>query len=139
MNALLNVYIWDPGRRVHVIFLLGGQKMVHTWHYSKFTEDTNWNKQKWCCCLNKNFSGTIDTIKHLKTFRIISNEFQFFLFILCWWYFSCLHMYLENFYKFYFHEQMFFKSLWQRETQVSFLGNNSLWTAQFLLTNLQVS
>ena len=38
-------------------------------------------------CQNKNFSGTSDTIRHLKTFRVISNEILVLLVILCWWYF----------------------------------------------------
>ena len=62
----------------------------------KFTEHANWNKQNWCYCQNKNFSGTSDTIKHWKTFRIISNEIPISLPILLWRYFSCFQMYSEN-------------------------------------------
>ena len=35
-----------------------------------------------CCCQSKNLSGTADTIKHLKTFRVISNEMLVLLLIL---------------------------------------------------------
>ena len=40
------------------------------------------------------WSGTRDTIRHLKTFGVISNEMPVLLFILCWCYFSCLQMYI---------------------------------------------
>ena len=36
-----------------------------------------------CCCQSKNFSGIRDTIRHLKTFRVISNEMPVLL-ILCY-------------------------------------------------------
>ena len=35
-----------------------------------------------CCCQSKNFRGTRDTIGHLKTFRVISNEVPVLLLIL---------------------------------------------------------
>ena len=38
----------------------------------------------------KNVSGTRDTIRHLKTFRVISNETPVLLLILSRCYFSCL-------------------------------------------------
>ena len=57
----------------------------------------------------KNFSGTGDTIRHLKTFRIISNEMSVLLLILSGCYFSCLKMYSDKFFNAYFYEQMFFK------------------------------
>ena len=69
----------------------------------------------------KNFSGASDTVRYLKTFRVISNETLVLLPILCWWYFSCLQMYSDTFFNVYFYEQIFFlKSLWQKETQASF-------------------
>ena len=57
----------------------------------------------------KNFSGTGDTIRHLKTFRIISNEMSFLLLILSGCYFSCLKMYSDKFFNAYFYEQMLFE------------------------------
>ena len=68
----------------------------------------------------KNFSGTGDTIRHLKTFRIISNEMSVLLLILSGCYFSCLKMYSDKFFNAYFYEQMFFEIFVARETQVSF-------------------
>ena len=56
----------------------------------------------------KEFSGTSDTIRHLKTFRIISNEMLvlllIFMLLMC---VSFLQMYSEKF-NVYFYEQMFF-------------------------------
>ena len=57
----------------------------------------------------KNFSGTGDTIRHLKTFRIISNEMSVLLLILSGCYFSCLKMYSDKFFNAYFYEQMLFE------------------------------
>ena len=50
-----------------------------------------------------------DAIRHLKTFRVISNEMLVLLLILCWCYFSCLQMYSEKFFNAYLCEQMFFE------------------------------
>ena len=50
----------------------------------------------------KNFSGTRDTIRHLKTFRVISNEMPVLL-ILSRSYFSCLKLYSDNFFNAYFY------------------------------------
>ena len=55
--------------------------------------------------LPKQVSGTSDTIRHLKTLRIISNEMPVLLFILCWWYFSCLQIYSDNSFNIYFYEE----------------------------------
>ena len=52
---------------------------------------------KWCCFQSNNFSRTRDTIRHLKSFRVISSEVLVLLLILCWYYFGCLKMYSENF------------------------------------------
>ena len=49
----------------------------------KLREDTNCNKQKWCHCQSKNFSGKRDTVKRLKTGRLISNKMPILLFTLC--------------------------------------------------------
>ena len=76
---------------------------------SKFTDEANKNKQKWCYCQRKNFIGTSDIIRHLKTFKTIFDEVPTLLFILCSWYFSCLQIYSEEFYKIYFHELVFFQ------------------------------
>ena len=57
----------------------------------------------------KNFSGTRDTIRHLKTFRVISNEMSVLLLILSGCYFSCLKMYSDKFFNAYFYEQMLFE------------------------------
>ena len=47
------------------------------------------------------------------------------LIILCWWYFSCLQMYSEKFFKIYYDEQMFFFSnlCGKRDTGQFFLRN----------------
>ena len=60
--------------------------------------------------LPKQVSGTSDTIRHLKTFRIISNEMPILFFILCWWYFSCLQIYSDNSFNIYFYEENFSKT-----------------------------
>ena len=140
MVVLLNVYICAL-RKKSVPFLPGGTVNIHSWHHSKFTDrqSTNWNKQKYCCCQSKNFSRARDTIKHLKTFRVISNEMPVLLLILCWCYFSCLKMYSEKFLMLTFMSKCFLKSLWQRETQLSIFWKIIAWTVKFSLTNLHVS
>ena len=66
-------------------FFLRRKLNVRTCHHSKFTEDVNCNKQKWCYCQSKSFSGTSgDTERHLKTSRIIFNEMSVLLVILYW-------------------------------------------------------
>ena len=110
------------------LFFLRGQLNIHTWHHSKFTEDANYSKQKWCYCQSKDFSETSDTKRHLKTFRINTSEIRV-LCILCWWYFGCLQMHSEKLFKIYFHEQMFFQIFVAKEdTGQFFLRNNNLWT-----------
>ena len=59
-------------------------------------------------------------IRHLNTFRVISNEMSVLLLILSGCYFSCLKMYSDKFFNAYFYEQMFFEIFVARETQVSF-------------------
>ena len=56
----------------------------------------------------KNFSGTRDTIRHLKTFRVIYIEMPVLLLIVSWCYFSCLKLYSDKFFNAYFYEQIFF-------------------------------
>ena len=69
---------------------------------------------------------TRDTIKHLKAFRIISNEMPVSLLILCWCYFSCLKMYSEKFFNAYFYEQMLLEIFVAKgDTRSYFLKNNS--------------
>ena len=67
--------------RIVNLFFLRGQLNVHAWHHSKFTDGVNENKQKWSYCQNKNFSGTSDIIRQLKTFKMISNEMPILLLI----------------------------------------------------------
>ena len=57
----------------------------------------------------KNFSGTKDALRHLKTFRVISTEMPLLLLISSWCYFSCLKMYSDKFFNPDFYKQMFFK------------------------------
>ena len=113
----------------------------HSWHHSKLTDrqGTDWNKQKWCCCQCKNFSRTRDTIRHLKTFIVISSEMPVLLLILCWCYFRCLKIYSEKFFNAYFCEQMHFEIFLANETQPSIFWKRIAWTVKFSLTNLHVS
>ena len=81
---------------------------------------TKINKNDAAAKVYKNFGGTRDAIRHLKTFRVISNEISVLLLILSGCYFSCLKMYSDKFFNAYFYEQMFFEIFVARETQVSF-------------------
>ena len=84
-------------------------------------EPTKTNKNVAVTKVYKSFSRTRDTIRHLKTFRVISNETSFLLFIIIGCFFSCLKMYSDKFFNSYFYVQIFFlKSLWQRERHVSY-------------------
>ena len=69
---------------------------------------------------SKNFNGTNGTLRHLKTFRIITNEMAVLLLILCWWYFSCLLMYLEKCFNINFHELIFFQIFVTKEDTCQF-------------------
>ena len=119
-----------------------------SWGHSKmYTPSTRANSQRVPTKINTNcsvakvykaFSGTRDTIRHLKAFRVISNEMQVLL-ILSWCYFSRLKMYSDKFFNAYFYEQMFFEIFVARETQVSFFWKIIAWTVKFSLTNLHVS
>ena len=40
-------------------------------HHSKFTEDVNWNKEKWYYCHSKNVSGASDTAWKVSVFGVI--------------------------------------------------------------------
>ena len=68
----------------------------------------------------KGGGGVPIMIRHLNTFRVISNEMSVLLLILSGCYFSCLKMYSDKFFNAYFYEQMFFEIFVARETQVSF-------------------
>ena len=48
-------------------------------------------------------------IRHLNTFRVISNEMSVLLLILSGCYFSCLKMYSDKFFNAYFYEQICFE------------------------------
>ena len=52
-----------------------------------------------------------DTIRHLKIFRVISNEMSVLLLILCLCDFSCLEMYSKKVFNANLYEQMFLKTL----------------------------
>ena len=70
---------------------------------------TKINKNGAAAKVYKNFGITRDTIRHLKIFRVISNEISVLLLILSGCYFSCLKMYSDKFFNAYFCEQMFFE------------------------------
>ena len=86
----------------------------------------------------------VNAIKHLKRFSNFLKEYfmmksQFYflfygdnIFIVC----ICIQ---RSFLIFTFMSKCFLKSLWQKESQVSFFRSNSLGTVKFLLTKLQVS
>ena len=97
----------------------GEECTFSSWRHSKmYTPDTTANSQtevvltkinkNAAAKVYKNFSGTTDTIRHLKTFWVISNEMSVLLFILIWCYFSCLKIYSEKCLNNCFYEQMFF-------------------------------
>ena len=54
--------------------------------FAKYKKNNDINKQKCYYRQSKNFSGTVrsDTVRHLKTFRIISNEMPVLHLILRW-------------------------------------------------------
>ena len=80
-----------------------------------------------------NFSGTRDTIRYLKTFRVIFNKMPVLLLILSRYYFSCLQMYSEKFFNVYFYEQMFFETIAvKRDTDQFFLRNDNLKRSIFI-------
>ena len=70
---------------------------------------TKINKNDAAAKVYKNFGGTRDAIRHLKTFRVISNEISVLLLILSGCYFSCLKMYSDKFFNAYFYEQICFE------------------------------
>ena len=92
-------------RRMHHCFLTRQGHNVHIWHQSKFTEDANWNKQKWCYSQSKNFSRASDIVIHLRTFRVIFNGMP----VLFWSYVGDLATSMGK---------CFFQILWPRETQI---------------------
>ena len=85
------------------------------------------------------YTVTRDTMKHLKIFRVISNEMPVYFLsyvdaILVVW--RCIQ---RNFLMLTFMSKCFLKSLWQRETQLSIFWKIIAWTVKFSLTNLHVS
>ena len=83
MNVLPNVYICQFGKKKNAQPLSEGVGVTCTGLYhSRFTEDTNWNKQKWCFHQSKTFTGISDIVRCLKTLRINSNEIPVLLLIL---------------------------------------------------------
>ena len=50
-----------PGSLANVLHEcpLRGHQNKGIWRHSKFTEDTNWNKQKWCYCQSNNYNRTL--------------------------------------------------------------------------------
>ena len=94
-------------------------------HHSRFTEDTNWNKQKWCFHQSKTFTGISDIVRCLKTFRIISDEIPVLLLILAmlmifWFSADAFRVF---FFKYYLYEQMRFSDVGcQRRHRSSFFG-----------------
>ena len=96
----------------------------------------------WMCRSVTPETGASDTMsmtmRHSKTFTIFSLRKCQFYFLS---YFDVLFAgkcFQRNFLILTFMSKRFFKSLCQRERQVSFLRYNTLWTVQFSLTNLQV-
>ena len=63
------------GRRVH-LFPWGNNKMYTSGIIVEFTEDANWNKEKWSYRENKDLSGKW-SCQILKAFRIISSEMTY--------------------------------------------------------------
>ena len=68
---------------------------------------TKINKNGTVAKVYKNFSGTRDTIRHSKTFRVFSNKMPVLLLTLSWCHFSCLKIYSDKFFNAYFYEQLF--------------------------------
>ena len=81
------------------------------WQHSQLTEHTIWNKENWYYCQSKDFSGIIDTARHLRTFRINSKEMLIPFPILCWWYFSFLETYSGKCFDVYIHELEMFSEI----------------------------
>ena len=84
-------------RKASVPFLPGGHSKMYTPGTIANSQTqkvpTKINKNGTVAKVYKNFSGTRDTIRHLKTFRVISNEMPVLLLILSCCYFSCLKVY----------------------------------------------
>ena len=112
---------------------------THLWDHSKLTDKHKMPNQikKGCCCQSKDFSWTRDIIRHLKAFRVISNEMLVSLLILWWYNFivvcTCIQI---NFLMFIFVSKCFLKSFLQSKS-VSFLEIIA-WTVKFSLTNFHV-
>ena len=73
-------------RKKNVPFLPGGHSKIYTPGTIANSQaqqvPTKINKNGSVAKVYKNFSGTRDTIRHLKTFRVVSNEMPLLLLIL---------------------------------------------------------
>ena len=106
------------GRRGEPLFFLGDTvkcTLLAPQQIRRNRVPTKVNKIGAVAKVYKNFSETRDTIRHLNTFRVISNEMPVSLLNLSCCYFSCLKMYSDKFLMLIF-MRCFLKSLWQRET-----------------------
>ena len=94
MNLYNNI-VTDRGLNLFgdcVAEYVGRREYFSSWGHSKMytpaiiansqTQRVLTKKPKWCICqIYKIFSGTRDTIRHLKIFRVISNEMPILLLI----------------------------------------------------------
>ena len=119
MSLLLNVYISALRKKCASLHPEGTVRCTHRapWPINRGHQ---LKQTKWCCC-QSNYT------KHLKTFRLISNEVPALLLILSWWYFIYLQMYSKKFFYVYFYEQMFlYIFLAKGDTSQFFFRNNRL-------------
>ena len=77
---------------------------VHSWYHHRHRVPTKVNKNGAVAKVYTNFSGTRDTIRHLKTFGVISNKMPVSLLNLSCCYFRCLKMYSDKFFDAYLYE-----------------------------------
>ena len=92
----------------------------------------------WMCRSVTPETGASDTMRYSKTFTIFSLRKCQFYFLSYFDISFAGKCFQRNFLILTFMSKRFFKSLCQRERQVSFLRYNTLWTVQFSLINLQV-
>ena len=88
-------------RKKDVPFLPGGHRKIFTPSTKENSQiqrvATKINKNSAAAKVYQNFCETRDTIRHLKTFRVIFNEMPDLLLNLTWCYFSCLKVYWDKF------------------------------------------
>ena len=82
MNVLLDVFIC-PFRKKSAPHLPEGTVKCSYLAPYKIHRAHQEEETKWRYCQGKSFIGTSDTARHLKTFRIISNEKLILFLILC--------------------------------------------------------